>query len=164
MRAFKLKWIAKEGAGFVRAVRLPYTTCACSLEHFRLSSEAINWVGVQADVEVDAPADETAVQLREVQTTRQLSAAEAVLKDLQKRKLITARYVRLPQHPLVSLGGTARATRTERTLSPGASQGASSYRSITAFLPHHMPCLSIICAVEYLTYPLHQPPLLSLQD
>jgi phenylalanyl-tRNA synthetase alpha chain len=58
-RAFKNKWISKEGAGFVRAV--------------------------------DAVVDETAEQLRTIQSTGTLPAGEAVLKDLQKRKLVTPR-------------------------------------------------------------------------
>ncbi|GFZ51629.1 Phenylalanyl-tRNA synthetase alpha subunit [Saitozyma sp. JCM 24511] len=59
MRAFKNKWISKEGAGFVRAV--------------------------------DAPQDETAEQLREVRSTEGHSGGDAVLKELQKRKLVQPR-------------------------------------------------------------------------
>ncbi|ORY30220.1 tRNA synthetases class II core domain (F)-domain-containing protein [Naematelia encephala] len=59
MRAFKNKWIAKEGSGFVRAV--------------------------------EAPSDETAEQLRIVLEKGDYPAAEAVLKELQKRKLIQPR-------------------------------------------------------------------------
>ncbi|WVF69528.1 phenylalanine-tRNA ligase, alpha subunit [Kwoniella sp. CBS 6097] len=55
-RAFKNKWIAKDGAGFVRAV--------------------------------EAPVDETAVQLREIKEKGDHSAGESVTKELQKRKLI----------------------------------------------------------------------------
>ena len=58
MRAFKNKWIAKDGAGFVRAV--------------------------------EAPADETADQLRTIAEKGQLEDA-AALKELQKRKLVSPR-------------------------------------------------------------------------
>lgn len=58
-RAFKNKWISKEGAGFVRAV--------------------------------DSVVDETAEQLRAVQSTGTHPSGEAVLKELQKRKLVTPR-------------------------------------------------------------------------
>ncbi|BEI90339.1 uncharacterized protein CcaverHIS019_0304090 [Cutaneotrichosporon cavernicola] len=58
-RAFKNKWIAKDGAGFVRAAA--------------------------------APVDETAEQLREVQTTGGQAGGDKVLKELIKRKLVGAR-------------------------------------------------------------------------
>ncbi|WVR04844.1 phenylalanine-tRNA ligase, alpha subunit [Kwoniella sp. DSM 27419] len=56
MRAFKNKWIAKDGSGFVRAV--------------------------------ESPSDETAVQLKEIREGGDSKAGEAVMKELQKRKLI----------------------------------------------------------------------------
>lgn len=58
-RAFKNKWIAKDGAGFVRAIA--------------------------------SVADETAEQLREIKSTGTHPAGEKALKELQKRKLVTAR-------------------------------------------------------------------------
>ncbi|KAK4685226.1 phenylalanyl-tRNA synthetase alpha chain, partial [Tremellales sp. Uapishka_1] len=61
-RAFKNKWIAKEGAGFVRAAS-PYFLA-------------------------EAPVDETADQLRVIQETGDHPGGEAVLKELKKRQLI----------------------------------------------------------------------------
>ncbi|KAL7419069.1 Phenylalanyl-tRNA synthetase, beta subunit, cytoplasmic [Cryptotrichosporon argae] len=58
-RAMKNKWIAKDGAGFVRAA--------------------------------EAPADETAEQLRHIQSRGDHPAGETLIKDLQKRKLILPR-------------------------------------------------------------------------
>ncbi|WWD00856.1 phenylalanine-tRNA ligase, alpha subunit [Kwoniella sp. B9012] len=55
-RAFKNKWIAKDGAGFVRAV--------------------------------EAPSDETADHLREINEKGDHAGGESVTKELQKRKLI----------------------------------------------------------------------------
>ncbi|OWZ33731.1 phenylalanine-tRNA ligase, alpha subunit [Cryptococcus neoformans c45] len=56
MRAFKNKWIAKDGSGFVRAA--------------------------------EAPVDETAVQMKEIKESGLVAGGEAVVKELQKRKLI----------------------------------------------------------------------------
>jgi hypothetical protein len=45
--------------------------------------------------QVDAPQDETAEQLREVRSTEGHSGGDAVLKELQKRKLVQPRWAHL---------------------------------------------------------------------
>ena len=75
-KAMKNKWIAKEGAGFVRVVRSSQLPVA--------AMEADQQPGV-------IPEDTTATDLQTIRDTGNHPAGEAVTKDLQKRKLITPR-------------------------------------------------------------------------
>ena len=79
-RAFKNKWIAKEGSGLVKIVSavLPSLLCAWV---FTVRTEAAS---------ID---DTTQKELREVDSTGTLKAGEKVLADLRKRKLITQKSV-----------------------------------------------------------------------
>lgn len=72
-RAFKNKWIAKEGNGFVKLV----STSTLVASHF-----------AHRDGQATEIDDATQKDMREVDSTGTLQAGEKVLADLRKRKLI----------------------------------------------------------------------------
>lgn len=75
-RAFKSKWIGKEGNGFIKLVCPRPVYVSVNLYNFQVSS-----------IE-----DTTQLELREVDSTGTVKAGEKSLADLRKRKLITQKY------------------------------------------------------------------------
>ena len=70
-RAFKNKWIAKEGDGLVKLVSITFLLLSCAY-----------------CVQASSVDDVTQKDMREVDSTGTLKAGEKALADLRKRKLI----------------------------------------------------------------------------
>lgn len=79
-RAFKNKWIAKEGDGLVKLVSVIVVKYGSYMKRLRSQAASIE--------------DATQKDMREVDSTGTLKAGEKALADLRKRKLIVQRCVR----------------------------------------------------------------------
>ncbi|CAD6586165.1 MAG: Phenylalanyl-tRNA synthetase, beta subunit, cytoplasmic [Tremellales sp. Tagirdzhanova-0007] len=86
MRAFKNKWIAKEGSGFVRANIELTLLCDPYFASFISPSCFLSY-----RYQIGALDDETATQIRLLRDMGDLPGEEAALKEFQKRKLIQPR-------------------------------------------------------------------------
>lgn len=103
-RAFKNKWISKEGAGLIRLAS------PSSLQELRPNGRLIS-------AQIENPVDETAEQLRTISQTGTHPAGDAVTKELVKRKLITPKWVLTPSGASVVLmdeSGNTCITRSPR--------------------------------------------------
>lgn len=96
-RAFKNKWISKEGAGFVKAV------CPILPPVSQLPNISRDVVFQVANID-----DTTRNELETIHSTGTHPSGEKLLTDLRKRKLITARYVHVTEP------GMGRITADER--------------------------------------------------
>jgi len=88
-RAFKVKWIGKEGDGFVKLVCLNIKV----RELLRSFMVFDLW-------QVTSIEDKTQLELRQVDSTGTLQAGEKALADLRKRKLIIQKYTHPKPHSL----------------------------------------------------------------